>query len=848
MGLCFAVIAVLPGGASGVDVNATVAADQRGPHAPLTPSPPVPSSALPEGAPRLWVEGGDGVLPGPTVRVRVVPPAGATEMQVSSDPSFTGASWSPVGPSIEARVETGYQEIFGRFRGGAAPAPTLVTGVQIDPYWAVATANPTAPRPPAWIARAGPATLVVRLDTGRIVRGAVDGHDELAGGVATAARVDAARWTVRSTADGPIAVTSVHRTTRANGSGRDATGKSFVALVHDVVLVLDRAPSPAPLTVGDASGLVAETVFDDPTGRAYSPTVHVNQVGFAPDDRSKTAEVSPPLGVDSLAGPMPGFSVVDDSTGRAVLTGQPTPATPPPGGELGRGDLTGAPVWRLDFSQLDTPGRYRVCLDSIGCSYTFVIDPDVWTRLMVRVARAMYHQRSGIETGPPHSAVVRPMPFGPGSHRARQSTFSFLDSELAPSPFDGLTRGATSTIVEDTVGGHFDAGDWDRNVQHLWYLRAVSELVQDEPDRFASLTLDIPESGNDIPDLLDEGLWSLDLFMRLQLPDGAIRGGVESGDHPRYRTASWTDQLPLFVYGPDPWSSYVFAGAAADAAIALRTSDPERARVIAESAQRAMDWAERQPRVGATAERVLLQRAVAAGALLRLTGDRRWRDVFDASTTFDSAPMDLMDCGAHDLCDAAWEYVRADGASTDPGTRANVVESFRRNGESLLAQSASTTFGWTTEHPDVPLEWGLGLGGAPKGIGLTRAATVTGDVRYRDAAVRGAAASLGANPTDVVYITGTGTTPVSHPLIVDVQYAGLPNWPGTPVYGNSSVPAEFQRPMRDLLERNGVQPLPGRGPYLWSYADIYEMVPMNEFTVQQSHTAAVTVFGALSVR
>ena len=71
------------------------------------------------------------------------------------------------------------------------------------------------------------------------------------------------------------------------------------------------------------------------------------------------------------------------------------------------------------------------------------------------------------------------------------------------------------------------------------------------------------ESQNALPDVVDEALFNLDHYRRLQLEDGGVRGGVEQEEHPRYGEASWQNSLETLTYAPDPWSSCLYAAAAA---------------------------------------------------------------------------------------------------------------------------------------------------------------------------------------------------------------------------------------------------------------------------------------------
>ncbi|HEX7096134.1 MAG TPA: glycoside hydrolase family 9 protein, partial [Acidimicrobiales bacterium] len=308
----------------------------------------------------------------------------------------------------------------------------------------------------------------------------------------------------------------------------------------------------------------------------------------------------------------------------------------------------------------------------------------------------------------------------------------------------------------------------------------------------------------------------------------------------------------VFAFAPDTESSYIYAGVAAETARVLETYDRERADEYRASAEAAMRWAEAHPVEDDDDDDdgdddVTELRATAAAALYRLTGDPRWQDVFVESTPFEDEPVDLLGCEPHKLCDAAWIYANTEQPTVRADVKANVVESFRRNADALVDAQDSTLFGWSMEHPAVPLVWGLGPS-VPKTVGLLRGYALTGDDRFCRAALRSATFSLGANPLDTVFLTGIGTQNVRHPLIVDTIAGGLPVWPGTPVYGlhrlnevaDESWVAQF------LLRPAGATPDPESVPYLQSWWDMSNIPMMNEFTVHQSHAAALYAYGSLA--
>ena len=194
-------------------------------------------------------------------------------------------------------------------------------------------------------------------------------------------------------------------------------------------------------------------------------------------------------------------------------------------------------------------------------------------------------------------------------------------------------------------GGYMDAGDWDRRVQHLKSTMLLFELMELFPEYFDAVTLNIPESGNKLPDVIDEGLFNLDCYRRMQTAEGGIRGGIESSEHPRRGECSWQESLDVMAYEPGVFSSYFYAGVAARAAGILESRDKTLAQTYRESALKAMEWAEKDlPRsekedYNGKHPAVRDARNYAAAELYRLTGDTRWNTLFLDTTDFKEGPQ-----------------------------------------------------------------------------------------------------------------------------------------------------------------------------------------------------------------
>lgn len=839
-------------------------------------------------------------ITGRTVRLAVQAPAGSQAMQLATSPGFEGVDWGPLESDVTMAIDdTGFQTVFAKFLlEDGSETLVSVTGVEIDPTFAEATSSATGAHNASWVRPFSPTELVIRVEAGRLSKGSLEPYnlsapqagddvgskdgllvvtrdgetygsqvskrtdvirrpDQLLGSPLDVDAVTGADWSISATDDPAYGSgqtpAGVWHMARPAAIGTDGDGDKLTALTHDFVISLPSPLQPGVAYTINAGDRLTAMTFQYDEDTTISPAVRVNQVGFAPADDVKVGYLSgwfDGLGDSATQqSPEPAFRVIDADDGTVVLrgTGQPRSTA----NELGKGDLTGSPVFELDFSDLRDPGNYRLCVDGVGCSYDFSVSPHVWEELTASVARAMYHQRSGTELGPPYTPLVRPRPYHPEDGVVvRNSNYTLLraQTDTGNTDFSILAEQRGEQVLDQAWGGHFDAGDWDRRINHLWYARTTAQLVMAFPDELATSDFNIPESGDSIPDLLDEALWSVDLYRRMQTPDGAIRGGIETTAHPPPNAASWVDDLAVFAYEPDPFSSYIYAGAAAEMAAALAPYDSARSQELLISALAAMSWADQQPAEPDVTQTIAEQRNVAAAGLLLATGDAQWHDVFVETASFLNDPEPYMSCHSHTRCDAAWLYLQADESLTDATIRADLTDRFVRSADATVASAASTGYGWTTENPFLPLIWGLGSGGAPHTSGLLKAYLLTDDEKYRNTAVQAAGFSLGANPMNRVMLTGHGDEPVQSPQINDIKNGGLPVWPGTPVYGNHLLNSlgDDRWVVDDVLGPAGATPAPTELPYLWQWYDTGSVALFNEFTVHQSHAEALWTFAALA--
>jgi len=604
--------------------------------------------------------------------------------------------------------------------------------------------------------------------------------------------------------------------------------------------------------------------FDPTTTR--SEAIHISHIGFRPDDPVKHAYLSVWLGDGGSRAYDRNlrFTLLDHETGTPAFAGAVNKAWPAdrPENMKRKQNHSLTDVAIIDFSTFSKPGTYRICIENIGCSYPFAIDESIWEKPFLTAMKGFYHQRSGISLGSPYSTYNRPRPYHPddglkvyASAVTLMETRNGLNLLRESNNFEALNRHATDRVIDNAWGGYFDAADWDRRIQHLGSSRFHLELLELYPEYFTHLDLNIPESDDAVPDLLDEALFNLDCYRRLQTAEGGIRGGIEAAEHPVRGETSWLESLKVMAYAPGPWSSYLYSNVTARAAYLLRPFAAERAAVLEQSAQRAWVWAdanvsrfEQKYEKHSQWAKVIEERNLAALELYRLTGKSHWHDHFledsvlvstkrsrgqrHAAFLYARLPEDL---GQAHLKEAAEKVLLADAATA--------LAFARKNAWGLVSSNPSGSVGtaWFST-PDL--------------IPLMRAHYLTGERAYYAATVRGVLFSLGANPMNMTYTTGVGHVWPQNAMVLDTRRMARAVPEGITVFGQVDYADARARKSTwhlgaldwFLVHEKAIYPDPFIWPVNESYWDIHQWPSACEFTPQGTMGNVSYMWGYLTAQ
>ncbi|MBK1877674.1 glycoside hydrolase family 9 protein [Pelagicoccus mobilis] len=651
----------------------------------------------------------------------------------------------------------------------------------------------------------------------------------------------------------PLNPSSVARKSKPIEEGRNGAGQS---VRHRIYLELPHSLETGQTYTVEFPLLNTQrtTVEYTHDSSSWIESIHTSQVGYHPGDPYKRAFLSLWKGTggahdyDVWEGTH--FYLYNLFTQQIVHTGLIEKVLDASEGEtsLHSGDNhTQTSVYALDFSEFKGTGRFVIKIEGLGISYPFPVTRVSWADAFEISMLGMLHHRSGIALGAPFTTYERPLTFHPDmGSRILQTDTTILHGESSAIK-DSLSRLAdTAEELPEAWGGYMDAGDWDRRSQHLEATYLQLELFEMYPEYFQEFTLSLPqtEANNKIPDLLDETLWNIEFYQRIQKEDGGVRGGVESTEHPRSGEASWQETLLIGAFEADPVSSYRFAATAAKAGRLLQPFDSDKGNTLIFSAERAWAWAEEHggsvlntlpdDRSSKAETSLQEQRPLAAVELFRATGNQDYHTV--AVQTL--SPIKQNNNAADDFRDAVFAYTFINDSSADSELKSSAMSVFAQRGQKAIDFINGNAFDIASDVDGLPLMGYVGYYSVPQMISksLPRAHYLTGDAKYHIATIAACNFANGANPDNTVFTTGIGEESPNAPLHIDFRATGKDVPSGITVYGPSDPAGDYS--FTDWVHTwrlaDSMVPSSRTWPAAEWYIDLFDMAAMSEYTIHQT--------------
>ncbi|MCE4536951.1 glycoside hydrolase family 9 protein [Pelomonas sp. P7] len=243
--------------------------------------------------------------------------------------------------------------------------------------------------------------------------------------------------------------------------------------------------------------------------------IMVDQFGYLTNAKKIAVIRNPKVGFDSNVGFWPQqLRLVNSATGQIVKDNWWPSSN---WNNYGVDPASGDQVLYADFSDVTAPGTYEVVDINTGeRSARFEIGDNVYRNVLMQAVRMFFYQRAGQNKTVGNAGVG--WADGPSHVKAGQD----------PEARRFLDKGNAAT-ARDLRGGWYDAGDMNKYTSYATgYIQGLLDAYLESPAAFTD-DFNIPESGNGVPDILDEVKWGMDWLVRMQNADGSVLSIVGEG-------------------------------------------------------------------------------------------------------------------------------------------------------------------------------------------------------------------------------------------------------------------------------------------------------------------------------
>ncbi len=240
-----------------------------------------------------------------------------------------------------------------------------------------------------------------------------------------------------------------------------------------------------------------------------------------------------------------------------------------------------------DFSAVTKPGIYKLNLPGQGDSYSFEIKPKIFCNLTKALIKGFYFQR-----------MSTPLLIAYAGKWSRAA--GHPDNKVIVHPAAASPNRPAGTIIS-CPRGWYDAGDYNKYIVNSGItMGTLLSLYEDFPACFDTLKINIPESGNGAPDLLNEIVWNLRWMLTMEDPsDGGVYNKVTNANFDGFVMPS-VATTPRYVVPKGTAATLDFAAVMAQAGRIFSNFKkvfPGLSDSCMKSADKAWKWAVKNPQM-----------------------------------------------------------------------------------------------------------------------------------------------------------------------------------------------------------------------------------------------------------
>jgi endoglucanase len=478
--------------------------------------------------------------------------------------------------------------------------------------------------------------------------------------------------------------------------------------------------------------------------------INLNQLGYYP--------TAPKYAVVKTDQPVE-FAVIESSTSKKIFTGKLQGPR--------ESEFSDKKTCIADFSSVTEPGSYILEVAGIGKSYQFEIKPNVYDEVSKASIKGFYYQRLSTEL-PEKYAGKWKRPAGNPDNKVL--VHSSAASDKRPE----------GTILS-SPRGWLDAGDYNKYIVNSGItMGTLLSAYEDFPLYYKNLSLNIPESNNSIPDLLDETLWNLRWMLTMQDPND---GGVyHKLTNPNFDKMVMPHQCnnPRYVVQKGTAATLDFAAVMAQSSRVFKAFSkelPGLADSCLAAAKKAWEWAERNPNLAYDQNELNKQfdPDITTGAYgdKNFSDEKLWAAAELYATTRDTKYLQNIPVNPTAKASLpSWNQVQLLGYYSlirnekNVPTPAPMLSTMKDQVVALANDLAKNVAqrSYMTVMGGSPRDfiWGSSSVAANQGIVLINAYKITGDKKYIDNALTNVDYLLGRNATGYSFVTGHGDKTPMH--------------------------------------------------------------------------------------
>lgn len=462
------------------------------------------------------------------------------------------------------------------------------------------------------------------------------------------------------------------------------------------------------------------------------PSIYLNQIGYEPA-AVKQAFVSGSIKTNE-------FNLLNSISDEIVFTGELS--------ELKEWPHSGTTVRIADFTDFQETGKFKL---EIGNSIKETnIGNSINTTLGIAALKTFYLARLSEPILEEYAGIY--------SRKAGHP-----DTEVKIHASAASDKRPEGSIIS-SPGGWYDAGDYNKYIVNssitVYTLFHAYDLF---PDYYNSLNLNIPESNNQIPDIIDETLVNLRWMLTMQDPeDGGVYHKLTSLNFCGM-IQPHEDKLERYVVSKSTAAALDFAATAAKSYRTLSKFEkqlPGLADSCLIAAKKAWKWAEKNPDVlynnpedvttGAYDDtKIEDEKYWAANELYLSTKDESYLKNIGYKKNYDAAHWSKVGL----LGDFSWiEKGNLSESDINFNKLEIVKKKLIKSADRYYKNFEDSAFNTSIDS----FAWGSNSDVANQSMLFIHAYKVSGDKKYLTAAESNLNYILGANPLDKCFVTGYG--------------------------------------------------------------------------------------------